>query len=594
MASSVFHPGELQFQHLAGTRGVADELGGGLKSELEPSVSSLFYNLRFAWLSILSPGTTCDNSPHDDRSRIWVFLLLGTPGFVQIHNSTLFSIRLDSAMSKDGLLYQNITSMMNTPVSFLAIDFEARRRYRTNGFIESFDRRASALYVKVSEAFGNCPKYIQKRVLTPETESLNPTLRTSVSQSRQLSNSDINTITSSDTFFLGTYYKPTGMDINHRGGQPGFVRVVSSTEIYWPEYRGNGMFQSSGNLQENNRAGATFLDFLTGDVLQLTGRAVVDWDFRDKVNIEAACQRVMRFFIDGVRRSNGPVTDYRWKVTEYSPYNPDLPNSISPDNGDRLFPMVTRLVKIVEESDNVKTFRFLAPKPVNFLPGQYATFEFNDLDVQRYEGPIVRTWTLSEVANSTDGDVTLEISVRRVPEGQMSNWLHTHAKLGLKVKLLGIGGEMTPFKEGFKLPAKLLLISGGIGITPNMAILRGIGARVDARSNEVPSVVIIHQEKRLNDMPFRKELVRRSKSSAGKIKLAVFLSREATCRLKREFNCTLGEGRISSDDLQELAGDAKERIIYLCGPISFMNSITESLLSLGVNGENIITEKFDF
>ncbi|MFA0724878.1 FAD-binding oxidoreductase, partial [Vibrio sp. 10N.222.49.E5] len=79
-----------------------------------------------------------------------------------------------------------------------------------------------------------------------------------------------------------------------------------------------------------------------------------------------------------------------------------------------------------------------------FLPGQYATFEFSNIpDGEPLE---VRTWTLSETPNSINGDNTLDITVKRVPNGLLTNWLHDHAELGMQVKLLGVQGEMTAIR----------------------------------------------------------------------------------------------------------------------------------------------------
>lgn len=598
MTISVFHPGELEFQRLAGTRGVADELAGGIGSGLsvESKVSSLFSNQRFAWLSTLAPATLDDNSPTDDRPRVWVSVLFGKPGFIKVTNDNLYSICSDSVQRIYQEIFRHALSDQHFPISFLAIDLEARRRFRTNGYLESFDSNTSTLTVKVSEAFGNCPKYIQKRIIAPNTEHLEPSTPVAVSESRHLTEADVGLISSSDALFFGTYYERTGMDVNHRGGQPGFVRVVNKTELFWPEYRGNGMFQSSGNLQSNDRAGVTFFDFASGVVLQLTGRAVIEWSPHLKWNIESACERVVQFFIDKVRRTEGPATNFRWKVTEMSPYSPDLPSNKGAKE-DQLFPMTTRLIKIVNESDNVKTFRFLAPKMVNFLPGQYATFEFENVEgLLQSKLPIVRTWTLSEAANSLGGDVTLEASVKRIEGGLISCWLHDRAKLGTEVKLRGIGGEMTPFVEGKNIPKKILLISGGIGITPNMAILRGLGSRLDASLSEKPDVIILHQERQLANMPFQKEIYRRVKNSSGKFRLFVFLTRYAGVPLGAELatGCTLKQNRITETDVEEIVDDVLERHIYLCGPLGFMKSIRKSLSKMGVSEDKIFSEKFDF
>ena len=63
--------------------------------------------------------------------------------------------------------------------------------------------------------------------------------------------------------------------MSHRGGKPGFVVVSSSTTVAFPDYRGNFAFNTLGNLQVDARCGLLFIDFATGDTLQLAGHGEV-------------------------------------------------------------------------------------------------------------------------------------------------------------------------------------------------------------------------------------------------------------------------------------------------------------------------------
>nr|HRD10520.1 pyridoxamine 5'-phosphate oxidase family protein [Mycobacterium sp.] len=87
---------------------------------------------------------------------------------------------------------------------------------------------------------------------------------------------DIRLIESADTFFLGTTHPEAGNDASHRGGPAGFVRVTDE-RLWWPDYPGNNMFNSFGNLAVDPTAALLFVDFRTGDTLQLSGTATVDW-----------------------------------------------------------------------------------------------------------------------------------------------------------------------------------------------------------------------------------------------------------------------------------------------------------------------------
>lgn len=608
---SVFHPGELHVQRTAGTRGVADELGAflGTSIDVHLGVAALFGKLRYAWLSLLLPDERTNHAQH-----ISVVPVFGQPGFISLQSDTHLLIRLDAAFCKTYIHLSNALptetdSTIDLWISFLAIDLSTRRRYRTNGTVKHFDRTTNTLHVIVKEAFPNCPKYINIRTIKLYTHTLSPNVETTFTTSDALTDEDCAIISNADTFFLGSYYVGRGTDINHRGGKPGFLRVVNDHTLWWPDYRGNGMFQSIGNIHCDDRAGLTVLDFPTGRLLMLFGRAEILWEPPAEYTVESASQRIVRFRVERVRRSLGAVTDLRWNMTELSPYNPDLPlhttagastnSTDTTGEGSTPFPVRVRLVKITTESDSVKTFRFLSPKTVQFLPGQYATFEFDKVDGVGTD--VIRTWTLSEVANSTRGDVTLEVSVKRKTGGLISNWLHDTARLGLCVTVRGIDGDMTPFgeeteteTEGF--PSRLLLVSAGVGITPNMAILRGIGARFDDDSEKTVDVVMMHQDRQMASVPFLSEIDRRAGAPAVRARVFVTKGGGDGGGEQQEMmrHVSVKQGRMGETDLTEFVDGLRERVVYLCGPPGFMRDVSAALVNQGVAADKIITEKFDF
>jgi hypothetical protein len=87
---------------------------------------------------------------------------------------------------------------------------------------------------------------------------------------------DIRLVEAADTFFLGTTHATSGNDASHRGGPAGFVRVAAG-QLEWPDYPGNNMFNSFGNLAVDPAAALLFVDFRAGVTLQLSGTATVRW-----------------------------------------------------------------------------------------------------------------------------------------------------------------------------------------------------------------------------------------------------------------------------------------------------------------------------
>jgi len=108
-----------------------------------------------------------------------------------------------------------------------------------------------------------------------------------------------------------------GADASHRGGLPGFVRVESVNRLVFPDYRGNRMFNTLGNLELSPRAGLLFPDFTTGDALQLSGRAAVLWDDPRLAEFPGA-ERLVVFDIEKVVELS-EATHLRFQFAGYSP-----------------------------------------------------------------------------------------------------------------------------------------------------------------------------------------------------------------------------------------------------------------------------------
>ena len=204
---------------------------------------------------------------------------------------------------------------IGAPLGALVIDLATRRRLRVNGRVE---RAASPIRVAVDEFFANCPKYIQRRDLVvegvPSSRDLFASAAGALTIAQQLR------IARADTFFIGSGHGDAGFDASHRGGAPGFVEVLGARRIAWPDYAGNSMFQTLGNLASDPRTGLVFADFATGDVLQLSGRARVDWDPARAARI-AGAERVVELEIDAVREMREALS-LRSRAAEPSPFYP--------------------------------------------------------------------------------------------------------------------------------------------------------------------------------------------------------------------------------------------------------------------------------
>jgi predicted pyridoxine 5'-phosphate oxidase superfamily flavin-nucleotide-binding protein len=81
----------------------------------------------------------------------------------------------------------------------------------------------------------------------------------------------------SDMFFLATVDQQGHPNCSYKGGDPGFVKVVDERTVAFPNYDGNGMYLSMGNITSTGEVGMLFIDFTTGNRLRLNGTASVDF-----------------------------------------------------------------------------------------------------------------------------------------------------------------------------------------------------------------------------------------------------------------------------------------------------------------------------
>jgi predicted pyridoxine 5'-phosphate oxidase superfamily flavin-nucleotide-binding protein len=298
---SPFHAGELAVQEQAGVRSGADKIGRSIDDAIAPAAAHF-----------LSQRYTLYVGSLDVDGRPWASQLVGPPGFIAVVDPR--TVRVDAVPAPGDPLLVNVRG--NPHVGLLAIDLVTRRRFRVNGMaaVENGD----VLRIGVAQAYGNCPKYIQRREPVAVSDAVGDA--TQVTRHDGLGSAARARIERADTFFLATAHPTEGADVSHRGGRPGFVQVAGDDHLVWPDYQGNTMFMSLGNLAVHPRAGLLFVDFETGDVLQLTGRASIVWD-PARVAAFPGAQRLIELDVEVV--IDAPrASPLRWRLVEPSPVNP--------------------------------------------------------------------------------------------------------------------------------------------------------------------------------------------------------------------------------------------------------------------------------
>ena len=298
-----FHAGEQEVQARAGVRAMADRVGNSIHSTIPVAARDFLRAQPFA----VAGSVAADGSP-------WASLLIGAPGFMRAVDER--TVRIDAVPSPGDPLGDNLRA--NPEIGLLAIEPATRRRMRINGLAAA---STDHLEVHTRQVYANCPKYIQARAVEPAADAA-PTHRAADLRCGDALTADQQAwIARADTFFIATTHPEGGTDASHRGGNPGFVRVASPRQLIFPDYTGNNMFNTLGNIAATSRAGLLFLDYERGGTLQISGRARVIWD-APRLAEYAGAARLVEIDVDRtIERHDGDPL--HWRLMEYSRFNPD-------------------------------------------------------------------------------------------------------------------------------------------------------------------------------------------------------------------------------------------------------------------------------
>ena len=295
-----FHPGEIEIQERAGVRRAAEEVGEGIFAEIAPGAADFLARRQFSIV-----GTV------EGSGAVWASVITGQPGFIEVIGER--AIRIAPRPSIDDPLFGNLAR--ESHIALLAPDFLTARRLRVNG---RGILRDGYIHLTTDEVYGNCRRYIQERLVLGPREDVpseqRPARTSLLTAAQQLQ------ISHADTFFIATDNPEQGADVSHRGGNPGFVHVIDYRHIAFPDYDGNNMFNTLGNIAVNSRAGLLFIDFDSGRTIQLTGSVSIDWD-PNRARELAGAQRVIDFHVAEI--IDDPFGfPLKSKFRQFSRYNP--------------------------------------------------------------------------------------------------------------------------------------------------------------------------------------------------------------------------------------------------------------------------------
>ncbi|VVO75685.1 Flavohemoprotein [Pseudomonas fluorescens] len=565
MDRSPWHAGEKQLQAHVGVAERMEAFGRKvIRSEMPDQHRTFYQQLPF----MLYAAVDADGRP-------WASILEGHPGFAHSPEPGLLQFRSlpafdDPAQLSDG-----------SAIGLLGIELHTRRRNRINGHVRAMTTDGFA--VTVDQSFGNCPQYIQLRQFR-SVPLADPSTR-AAQHFNELDDAAKAMIAEADTFFVASYVDVDGersVDVSHRGGQTGFVRVEGN-RLTIPDFAGNLHFNTLGNLLLNPRAGLLFIDFNTGDLLQLSGRTEIILD-GPQVEAFQGAERLWTIDVEQVVRRPAALA-LRWRFDGVSPtslltgtWEQAKARLQAKALGDQWRPL--RVVRIEAQSHNIRSI-YLEPADGAGLPlfqaGQHLPLRFNiGGDVH------IRTYSLS----SAPSDDFFRISVKR--DGRVSTHLHEQIRVGDLLEARAPQGHFTVAPHERR---PLVLLAAGVGITPLLSMLREVVYQ-GLRTRRIRPTWFIQSSRTLADQPFRRELDRLLEDAGDAVRVVRLLSQpEAEAIQGEDFDLS---GRIDVALLKDLltVEDYDQPDFVVCGPGSFTQSLYDGLRELDIRDSRIHAETF--
>ncbi|MBO9562060.1 MAG: pyridoxamine 5'-phosphate oxidase family protein [Niastella sp.] len=304
--SDVFHAGEREVQDKTGETHLADAIKGLITSTIPQGAINFVENQ-----PMVIVGT------RNAAGEPWASLLIGNFGFVKVPDpgAIVFDTRRIISDESD-IFFSNLHD--DDQIGSLFIELSSRKRLRVNGTCR---HEGAFIQLSIQHAYPNCPKYIQRRVISmPEYFEKVAAVTT---QGTGLTPAAIAWIKDADTLFVASAGANGGLDASHRGGNPGFVQVIDDTVLKIPDYPGNSLFNTLGNIVQNPKVGLLFIDFDKRETLQLTGTASLLFDQTSEDDL-LRTRGTGRYWLFNALRWIHTIDHHnvQWKFLEYSRFNP--------------------------------------------------------------------------------------------------------------------------------------------------------------------------------------------------------------------------------------------------------------------------------
>ena len=482
----------------------------------------------------------------DSVGQVWSSVLFGQPGFLRaLDNRTL---ELDVSKQRSSIhdpLWRNLQN--NPDVGLIVIELGSRRRIRINGVAEKISE--DKYIIKVNHAYPNCPKYIQRRVLKVTDDKIE---NTTIKQGTGLTTEQKQLINSADTFFVASAHQEQGVDASHRGGHPGFVKIINDRLLQIPDFVGNSLFNTLGNFVSYPHAGAVFIDFDKNQLLQLTGVPEILWDKDDPNEETGGTQRYWQLHIDSWVESPLPV-HVNWEYMDASFHIPEL--QVEEDN----HLLQLKVERIQQESSLVKSFRLRSVNDRS-LPEFEAGAHLQVKVILPDGSEAFRHYSILSSPNECSH---YDIGVLKERNGRGGSlFMHEQVCEGDVVEFHSPKNEF-PMISNAK---HTILIAGGIGITPILSMLYAL-------SESKQSYEMHYTARKFSGLAFRNRI-------------------EDIAADKAHFYASQDVKSEKLNLKRLLAEPEPAKQVYVCGPVRLINAAREVASASGWQDSQIHFESF--
>jgi len=253
--NNVFHKGEHHIQELMSVRQSSDALSSLIQNKIPPIAKDFLEELNFCMVSL-----------NTKQFNLYTITIYSTSSFIEIIDNSTILISLDYRSHIPKIFFEE----ENLNIGMIGLNFENSKRIRINGKGQIKDNK---LKINIDEIYSNCPKYIKKRIFS---KNLSTKTKQNVITESLLSTDIIHTISNLDTFFIASSHNEKGVDISHKGGTNGFIKVISPIKLEFVDLPGNNLYNTLGNIYTNPYINIFFIDFDRRNTYQILGKATIE------------------------------------------------------------------------------------------------------------------------------------------------------------------------------------------------------------------------------------------------------------------------------------------------------------------------------